>query len=339
MTLRRNRYFRALSEGNVLEERYVNDLLAEMESRLTIEEVPSELLRANANQAKITELLSRLPLRVARGPKSWGGLVIGFPGSGEQLTTEALGTPYLRKILYPILDLHRRIRDHYGERLPCLYLLGVRFSDVILRKFRLLEDVIPHIIVLTNALLRPEPSGLPEFPSQVNEQWIQVWLRRRMMSEYGLLVPAENGDIQLDYLSHELSTGEGTIGHEQLDILGVDMEDKSLVVFEIKGPDCGRVELENLFLQGLAHRKWLERNKMAIKFMFDGPRGRRINTRKRVRLILGFFQEEVPELFWEMREEAMRDPYLEIDFVDFVQSGGLDGELELAQKKRETSQE
>jgi hypothetical protein len=37
--------------------------------------------------------------------------------------------------------------------------------------------------------------------------------------------------------------------------LGVDREDKSLVAFEIKGPHPGRVELENLLLQGLAHRE------------------------------------------------------------------------------------
>ena len=115
---------------------------------------------------------------------------------------------------------------------------------------------------------------------------------------------------------------------ERLDVLGVDNEDRSLVAFEIKGPDCGQVELENLFLQGLAHRRWLERNKMAVELMFDGPRGRRINARKRVRLLLGFFQEEVPALFWEMREEAMRDPYLRIDFVDFAHSGGPGGGTE-----------
>jgi hypothetical protein len=78
---------------------------------------------------------------VARGPTGWGGLVVGFPGSGEQLTTETLSTPYLRMLLYPMLDLHQRVDEHYGEKLPCLYPLGVRFPDVALRKFRLLEDV------------------------------------------------------------------------------------------------------------------------------------------------------------------------------------------------------
>lgn len=333
MSLGRGDYFSALSTGGILEERYVEDLLQKMASQLTLEPVPRQLLGARGEQAKITEWLSRLPLRVARGPRSWGGLVVGFPGSGEQLTTEALGTPYLRMILYPMLDLHRRINQHYGGRLPCLYLLGVRFPDVILRKFRLLDDVIPHIVVLTTSLVRPEHPEHPVFPARVDEQWVQVWLRRRMMEPEGLRVPVEDGEICLDYVAHELATGEGAVRSERLDILGVDKDDKSLVVFEIKGPDCGRVELENLFLQGLAHRRWLERNKMAVKFAFDGPRGRRINTRKRVRLLLGFFQEPVPDLFWDMRREAMRDPYMRIDFVGFAHSDGPGGTLKLVPRE------
>jgi hypothetical protein len=70
---------------------------------------------------------------------------------------------------------------------------------------------------------------------------------------------------------------------------------------------------------------------MGIKFMLDGPRGGRINTRKRVRLILGFFDEQVPGLFRDMREEAMqRDRHLEIGFVRFAQPGGVAAPLELS---------
>ena len=330
MSLRRGEYFAALSAGDILEERYVDNLLGAMASRVSVERVPPELLRSTPNQGKITEKLSRLPLRVARGPKNWGGLVVGFPGSGEQLTTDALGTPYLREILYPILDLRRRLEKHYGERLPCLYLLGVGLPDVVLRKLRLLQVVIPHIVVLTPDLL-DEPE-LPPSGAQVDELWVQSWLCQEMKGPHGLRVPVEDGPIQLEYLRHELSTGEATYRRERLDILGVDKDDKSLVAFEIKGPDCGRLQLENLFLQGLAHQEWLERNKMAVKFAYDGPRGGRINARKRVRLLLGFFQREVPELFWDMRREAMRDPYLTVDFVGFSQSGGPDGELALARK-------
>jgi hypothetical protein len=62
---------------------------------------------------------------------------------------------------------------------------------------------------------------------------------------------------------------------------------------------------------------WIEKNKMALKLLFDGdPRGKRINTRKRVRLLLGFYGDKVPHIFTELRNESKRrDAYAEIDFV------------------------
>ncbi len=337
MELKKGEYFSALTKGK-LDMAPVKDLLTELEldSRLSVECVPSELVQQTESQAKITEELTRLGVYVARGLKSWGGLVVTFPGSTKQLTTEIVGTPYLRRILYPILDLHRRINSHYqDEHLPCLYLLGTRFPDVFLRKFRLLASVTPHVIVITSDLLNKAKSlraenksaVLPEFPDKVNEAWVQAWLCRKMMDEpNGLQVPVNSGNIQLGYLGREFPTSEGTTQPERLDILGFDKADGSLVAFEIKGPACSRVDLENLFLQGLEHQKWLELNKMAVKFVLDGPKGKRINTRKRVRLILGFFQDEVPDLFWELRCQALRhDRYLEIDFVHFAHSDGVDG--------------
>lgn len=102
-----------------------------------------------------------------------------------------------------------------------------------------------------------------------------------------------------------------------MDILGYDESDHSLVAFELKGLVANRVEIENVFLQGIEHRNWLEKNKMAMKLLFDrGPKGKRINTRKRVRLLLGFYGEKVPHIFNELRKESKRrDPYTEIDFV------------------------
>jgi hypothetical protein len=343
MKLKKGEYFSALSEGK-LDMKPVEDLLAGLKSHLTVEDVPPELLRQTKSQARITEELTRLPVYVARGLKSWGGLVIPFPGSTQQLTTEIVGTPYLRRILYPILDLHRRIIDHYRERLPCIYLLGIRFPDVFLRKFRLLASVTPHVIVITSDLLNKakslkaekESEVLPKLPDKVNEAWVQAWLCREMMEKpNGLKVPAENGDVQLCYLGREFPASEGTTQPERLDILGFDKADHSLAVFEIKGPAASRVDLENLFLQGLEHQKWLELNKMAVKFAIEGPRGRHINTKKRVRLILGFFQEEVPDLFWELRHQALRyDRYLKIDFVHFAHSGGVNGKLVLTRASR-----
>jgi thioredoxin reductase len=59
---------------------------------------------------------------------------------------------------------------------------------------------------------------------------------------------------------------------------------------------------------------------MAVKLLFDkGPRGRRINTTKRVRLLLGFYGEKVPHLFYELRNQSKRrDKYTEIDFVQIL---------------------
>lgn len=340
MKLKKDEYFSVLSRGDKLDMKPVEDLLMELNSNLSVEPVPLELLRQTKSQAKITEELTRLPVHVARGLGNWGGLVIAFPGSKKQLTTEFVGTLYLRRILYPILDLHQRINNHYRERLPCLYLLGTRFPDVFLRKFSLLVSVTPHVIVITSDLLNKavtikaesESKVLPVFPEKVNEAWVQAWLCRKMMESNGLQIPIKSGILRLGYLGRELPTGEGTTQPERLDILGYDKDKHSLVAFEIKGPACGRVDLENLFLQGLEHQKWLENNKMAIKFVFDGPKGKLINTRKRVRLILGFFNERVPELFWELRRQALKnDRYLEIDFIQFAQKGGKNGKLVLTQ--------
>ncbi len=99
---------------------------------------------------------------------------------------------------------------------------------------------------------------------------------------------------------------------------GYDDSDHSLIAIEIKGPSAKRLDLENLFFQGLQHRDWLEQNKMAIKLIFDGPRGKNINTRKRVRLIIGFFGKEIPSLFFELRDKKQRkDQHIQISFVEF----------------------
>ncbi len=326
-------YFSKLRQGTLYRP-HVDKLLAEMESRLTLEEVPGELLRSATNQTQIPKNLSRLELRIARGPRGWNGLVIGFPGSTEELTTKMIGTPELRKILYPMADLRRRISDRYAIELPCVYLLGVSFPDVILKKLRLLDLIIPHIVVLTHDL--PDRSEPRPPAGRPGEQGVQERLCYDMKDQDGLRVPVEGGHIRLDYVTHELPTNEATYGREQLDILGLDKQDKSLVAFEIKGPRCGRVELENLFFQGLAHRRWLELNIRALKFIFDQPGGRRIDMRKRVRLILGLFEPRVPDLFWELRAQAMgRDRYLKVDFVRLAEPGGSDAPLALSRINKE----
>ena len=84
----------------------------------------------------------------------------------------------------------------------------------------------------------------------------------------------------------------------------------------------------NLFPQGLAHPDWLERNNMGIELVIEGPGGRSINSKKRVRLLLGFYGDCLPYLFWELRRQAMRrDRYLQIDFVQFGWADEKSGEL------------
>jgi hypothetical protein len=288
---------------------------------LRITEVPPSLLLQNESNEKITDNLTRLTLSVVGGNPSWEGLLIGFPGNREELSTKSVGTPYLRKILYPILDLHHRIQNQTGKRLPCIYIIGERFSDVFLRKFELLKEVIPHIIVLTNDIYQCSLNkSIPIKTEKVDtESWTQMKLCQVMNSPGGLEISTETGNHRIKFLSYEIPCSEGTENPERLDILGYDTSDHTLVAFEIKGPNASRVELENLFLQGIEHHNWLEKNKMAVKLLFDeGPRGKRINTKKRVRLLLGFYGSKVPPLFYELREESRRrDSYSEINFIRF----------------------
>jgi hypothetical protein len=318
MSLERAGYFKSLHHLSRVTIDQILDTLRRQ--HLQLDPVPSEIRNASPFGPKITEELMRLPIYIAGGVRSWSGLVVCFPGNREELSTGFVGTPYLRRILYPILDLHRRLPSNGTGELPCIYILGERFPDVALRKFRLLDQVIPHVIVLTGDILKSKrASVIPLAPKLKNEAWAQAMLCMEMEASHGLAVPLRDAQTRLGYISTELPTGEGTRDPERLDILAYDKSDHSLVAVEIKGPDAKRVEIENLFLQGLEHRNWLEYNKMAVKLMFDGVRGRRINTRKRVRLLLAFFGNHVPTLFHELRAEAMRkDRHLAIDFARLV---------------------
>lgn len=335
--IEKNRVLSIYSKVNIMQtdkEVYSKLLLSENISKITIDnilehlqnlglrntQVPPDLLKKNEFGEKITEAFTRLHLSVIEGNSSWEGLLVGFPGNKNELSTKSVGTPYLRKILYPILDLHHRLQTRLDKKLPCIYFVGERFSDVFLRKFDLLKEVIPHIIVLTNDIYQCalNKSQLPITEAKDNfESWSNMKLCRCMDSKEGLLIPLKSNSINIKYLSNEVLCFEGTENPERLDILGYDKSNHSLVAFEIKGPGVGRTELENLFLQGMEHRNWIEKNKMAVKLLFDrGPRGKRINTKKRVRLLLGFYGIKVPHIFNELRKESKRrDAYTEIDFV------------------------
>lgn len=314
-------YFKQLSTGG-LTKASINKIDDHLQTiGLTITPIPPEVLKKNQHSEKITEYLTRLDLAIVEGNPSWEGLLIGFPGNRHELSTSSVGTPYLRIILYPILDLHHCLQTRTGKRLPCIYFVGERFSDVFLRKFELLKQVVPHIIVLTHDLFEnAKNNSLPSRTEkdQTNESWTQMKLSQYMHSKEGLSISTDNKEFRLKFLCSEVPCSEGTENPERLDVLGYDANDHSLVAFELKGETAGRIELENLFLQGIEHRNWLEKNKMAVKLLFDGgPRGKRINTRKRVRLLLGYYGGEVPHLFEELRAEAVRrDPYVEIEFIE-----------------------
>ena len=158
--------------------------------------------------------------------------MVAFPGTKRQLKADYVGTPYLRSILYPILDLHRRIQKQEQERLPCIYVLGDRFPDVFLRKFWLLDEITPHVIVLTYDLLSVQyKPQVPFLPDKISESWVQSYLCKRMSSNEGLSIPIEKSGLKAGLLAYELPTWEGTKNPERLDILGYDKEDHPKFVY------------------------------------------------------------------------------------------------------------
>ena len=298
----------------------IDRILSHVRKYLSVKPLDKELLTPMADNGKIAKQLTWLPLYAVTGHKSWSGLMICFPGKKENLRTENVGTPYVRSILYPILELHRRLQQHEHSKMLCIYVIGDAFPDVLLRKFKLLESTGADVIVLTSNLLKltNRKDYLTEKSTAAThrEDYVQKALCTMMAKPEGLCILTREGIKRIGYISHELRTSEGTQHPEKLDILGCDLDDKSLVAFEIKGRVANRVELENLFLQGLEHRNWLEVNKRSVKLMFEGPKGSEINSKKRVRLILGFFGDDVPHLFNEFRtRKEDSDRYLKIDFV------------------------
>jgi hypothetical protein len=331
-TRKRISYQKALSQGT-LSKKAINDIVEFMMSRGLTVDKSSELV---LKQKKSTKYRPKIELYMCTGSKSWEGFIAGFPGNKEDLMTANVGTPWIRKILYPVLMMYTRIKSEYQRAMPCLYLIGAHFDDVFLRKFNFFNSLIPHVIILTEDLRKwanrkTEDISLSTY-AQINEDYFQKSLCKQMNSSDGLRVPlSQENDMRIGLISHEFPTVAGTKRSERLDILGYDINDHSLVAFEIKGPDAGRPELENLFFQGLEHRNWLEENKMAVKFAFEGLNGKKINTRKRVKLILGFSGEKIPDLFQDLRHDALnRDRHLQIESCRILSPAAIGDHIELA---------
>lgn len=297
---------------------YVDEILCIFEKRHLIVKKLESSERSSLN---VSEHLARLPLFIISGNKSWQGLAIGFPGNTKDLTTKNVGTPFLRKLLYPILDLFQRVnKEHFNGGAKCLYFMGVRFPDVFIRKFKLISTIIPHLIILTHNLAETIHLDPPDVGSCKNEAYFQRKICA-LMHEKGLEIPNDKKPFTIKYISYEVQTAEGTEDPEQLDILGYDIKDHSLVAFEIKG-QCGNTEFKNLFTQGMEHRNWLEDNRMAVK-LFAGPKGKMISTTKRVKLVLGSCRDSVPDIFRQLKEAAeLKDKHMQISFVQIVEENG-----------------
>lgn len=297
----------------------VDNILKFLSKYMVISEIPADILNSGS---KLTYHLTSLPIYIAKGHNSWSGIIICFPGKKEDLKTENISTPYIRSILYPILELSRRVKENEKGRFECIYIVGEYISEVLLRKFRLLQAITPNLIVLSKNII-PLADSVCALPTpgigKINEDFVQKTLCAKMIAApEGLVIPTRTGNIRIGYIKHEMKAKDGTKEPEKLDILCYDKDDGSLIAFEIKGPDCSRVELENLFLQGIEHQVWVEENKRAIKLFHEGPRGKAINSRKRVKLLLGFFGNIVPSLFYELRDQAEHeDRHLKIEFVRF----------------------
>ena len=240
-------YASSLNKGT-LSKRAVNNILELMNSRgMSVEKLPAEILKQTGYRPKIE-------FWVCRGNRSWEGLIVGFPGTKKDLSTQNVGTPFLRKILYPMLVLHRELKWHYSRPMPCLYLIGDHFNDVFLRKFSFLSSLAPHVIVLSEDLRKwidRKTGHLPtEKPTAINEYYLQKSLCEMMDTKDGGCLPSASGeDIRAGLISYEVPTVAGSVKTERMDILGHDLNDHSFVVFEIKGPDSeGFVQAGSLFL-------------------------------------------------------------------------------------------
>ena len=309
---KKKNYRQSLDKGTLKKNTVIN-LLQFMRSKgMSVEKFPDDIL-------KPTKYRPKLEYWICKGVRNWEGLVVGFPGTIKDLLPINVDTAYLRLLLYPMLVLHRKMNLHYSREMPCLYIMGYSFNDIFLRKFSFLRILAPHVVVLSGDLKRwierKKGHCPPKKTVKINERYFLESLCNMMAPEEGLRLPLSSGEsIRLGLLSFEVPTVAGTKRNEQLDILSYDLDDHSLVAFEIKGPKPGRPQLENLFFQGMEHRNWVERNKMAVKFAFEGPTGSRIDHKKPVKLILGFCEENIPELFPVLKTQAQLEDSFQIEF-------------------------
>lgn len=131
-------YRGALNRGTLSYES-LNQLLAFFEDKkMCLENVPKQYLK----QMGVSSLLNRLELRVCYGKRSWKGLIIGFPGNRDELSTKYVGTPYLRVILYPILDLYIKLQQQSAKPMPCRNFISQWIENLICSHIPILQDLL-----------------------------------------------------------------------------------------------------------------------------------------------------------------------------------------------------
>lgn len=281
----------------------IEKIVSEVKKFLTVSEVPLYYLRYGCHNlgGKLTDYLSNLPLYIFTGHKNWSGLVVCFPGKEKDLRSERGDASFFDSILLPILDLRYRIESVERIKIPCIYLVGDAFPEASINKLRILRSIVPNLIFLTSDLLKATKSSCQIFEAtdsdEMNEDHVRKTLCKMMMRRSGLAVQLRHGATTLGYIANELKIDQGVREHNRLDILAYDRMDGRLVVLKINPSTNKRNRLGNLFIQGIPHYSWVEEHKHAVKLLYEGPNGRKINTQKPVRLIHGFMGDNVPSFF------------------------------------------
>jgi hypothetical protein len=74
-----SKYFKKLTSGT-LDDSGITKILNRIKTFLEFNPVPDSLFSKANDQEKISEKLSRFPINLLTGNKSWSGLAICFPG-------------------------------------------------------------------------------------------------------------------------------------------------------------------------------------------------------------------------------------------------------------------
>ena len=103
-------YYSRLARGD-LSKTALEAIGSLVRDKLFVQTVDERLLLRSPSQQALPSQVRHLLLQVASRARNWNGLVVGFPGTSKDLSTSHVGTPFLRMVLYPILELHARVHN------------------------------------------------------------------------------------------------------------------------------------------------------------------------------------------------------------------------------------